>query len=76
MALDKPVSNKMIQTPPAKKEYHFAATAEHCAEVVYADTIQEAEAIYHRVKRLINPVVGGSVEQSTPAADEEKNDIQ
>ena len=60
MSLEAP-NNKMVTTPPAKKEFHFAATAEHFAEVVYADTIQEAEAIYHKVKRLINPAVGATV---------------
>jgi hypothetical protein len=53
MSLDTPPQNKMMTNPPAKKEYHFASTAEHLAEVVYAASIQEAEQTYHRVKRLI-----------------------
>jgi hypothetical protein len=53
--LEKPIQNKMMQAAPVKKEFHFAPTAEHFAEVVLADTIQEAEETYHRVKRLINP---------------------
>ncbi len=71
--LEAPNQNKMMTTPPAKKEYHFAATTEHYAEVVYAQTIQEAEAIYHKVKRLINPIP--PTEQSTvaPAKGEEEN---
>jgi hypothetical protein len=73
MSLDQPQQNKMMTTPPAKKEYHFAATAEHFAEVVYAATIQEAEEMYHRVKRLINPI--SPTEQSTvaPAKGEDEN---
>ena len=62
MSLDQPQQNKMMQGAPAKKEFHFAATAEHLAEIVYADSIQEAEATYSRVRRLINP----PAEQSTP----------
>lgn len=66
MALDNPPKNKMMTTPPAKKEYHFAATAEYYAELVYAETIQEAEAIYHKVKRPF-----AMPEQSTVASDQE-----
>ena len=54
----------MMTAAPAQKEYHFAATAEHYAEVVYAATISEAEAIYHKVKRPI----GQPVAVETPAA--------
>jgi len=73
MSLDAPQANKMMTTPPTKKEYHFAATAEHYAEVVYAATIQEAEELYHRVKRLINPIP--PTEQSTvaPTKGEDEN---
>jgi hypothetical protein len=68
MALEKPASNKMMTAPPVKKEFHFAATAEHYAELVYAETIQEAEAIYHKVKR---PLAAPTPEQSTGAQQEE-----
>ena len=76
MALDKnTIQNKMMTAAPAKKEFHFAATVEHYAEVVYAQTIQEAEAIYHKVKRTIPVVLGGAdltpPEQSTGAVDQE-----
>lgn len=54
MSLDAP-QNKMMTAPPAKKGYHFAATAEYLAEFIEAETIQEAEALYHKVKRLIVP---------------------
>jgi hypothetical protein len=67
--LDKPPQNKMMTTAPAQKEYHFAATAEHFAEVVYAATIAEAEVLYHKVKRPIaQPAVDApAAPLSTPA---------
>lgn len=79
--LEQPPKNTMITTPPAKKEFHFAATAEYFAEVVLASTIQEAEAIYHEVKRLITPTpigataaantdVPAAAPQSTPSIDD------
>jgi hypothetical protein len=74
MSLDQPPQNKMMTAPPAKKEFHFAATAEHYAEVVYADAIQEAEEIYHRVKRLFNQEQPEPL--STPAPEPEKEDVQ
>jgi hypothetical protein len=58
--IEQPPKNTMMQAPPAKKEFHFAATTEHFAEVIYAATIAEAEALYHKIKRPINPI-------STPA---------
>jgi hypothetical protein len=51
--IDEPTQNKMMTGAPAKKEYHFAATTPHYAEVVWAATVQEAEALYHKVKRPI-----------------------
>lgn len=72
MSFDKnDISNKMMTGAPAKKEFHFTATAEHLAEVVYAETTEEAEQIYHKVKRLINthaPIPAPA--QSTPPAEE------
>jgi hypothetical protein len=68
--IDNAPKNKMVTTPTAKKEFHFAATAEHFAEVVQADTIAEAEQIYHSVKRLINPPATATP-TSAPAADPE-----
>lgn len=73
MSLNKPTAHKMMQTPPAQKEYlqefHFAPTAEYYAEVVSAKNVQEAEATYHRVKRLINPIV--STASTAPKGDDE-----
>jgi hypothetical protein len=66
---DQPQKHKMMQAAPAKKEFHFAATTEHFAEVIYAATIEEAEAEYHKVKRPINPI-------STPAPAAAKEDVQ
>lgn len=69
MSLEQPPKNKMMEAPPAKKEFHFAATTEHYAEVLYAATIEEAEAEYHKIKRPISPI-------STPAAAPAKEDVE
>jgi hypothetical protein len=66
--IDEPPKNKMMQSAPTKKEFHFAATSEHFAELIYAATIEEAEALYHKTKRPINPI-------STPAAPDAKEDV-
>lgn len=68
MSLDFPQNNKMIQTPPEKKGFHFAATAEHLAEYIEAETIQEAEAIYQTIKRAVGGTVSepGTAPTSTP----------
>jgi hypothetical protein len=67
--IDQTPQNKMMQSAPTKKEFHFAATTEHFAEVIYAATIAEAEALYHKVKRPLNPI-------STPAPDAAKEDVE
>ena len=69
MSLDKPVSNKMIQTPPAKKGFHFANDGVYLAEFIEADTLEEATAIYQKTKRPLA--------QSTPAPlkEEEENTL-
>lgn len=69
MSIDSPKNNKMMTSAPAKKEYHFAATAEHLAHVVYAATIEEAEKIYHKVKRPIgtSPATSVAVTQEVVA---------
>jgi hypothetical protein len=75
--LEQPPSDKMMRSAPAKKEFHFAATAERLAEVVWAETIEEAEAVYQRVKRRIAPdstpelTEEAPPQQSTPAAEPE-----
>jgi hypothetical protein len=66
--------NKMMTGAPAKKEYHFAATAEHYAQMVYAATIQEAEALYHKVKRPLATIIPAPI--STPAPAPEKEDVE
>jgi hypothetical protein len=68
MSLDQPQKNKMMTAPPAKKEFHFPATPEHLAEVVYADTIEEATETYHKVKRFINP----PAQSTAPGAKEDE----
>jgi hypothetical protein len=54
MSLTAPTSNKMMQAAPAKKGFHFASDGVYLAEYIEAATIREAEAIYHKVKRLIS----------------------
>jgi hypothetical protein len=74
MSLDQPQNNKMIQTAPAKKEFHFSATSEHFAEVVYAASIEEAETIYHRVKRLISAPTTAPA-STVPQNQEDEKDV-
>jgi hypothetical protein len=69
MSLDKPQQNKMMTAAPDKKEYHFAASAEYCAAVVFARTIEEAEALYHKVKRPLRPAPAAPTEQSPTDAE-------
>lgn len=64
MALDTPPQNKMMQAAPAKKQFFFSPTSEHYAELVYADTIEEAERLYHKMKRLIFPLLSTTPETS------------
>jgi hypothetical protein len=72
--LDNPNRDKMIRNPTATKQYHFAATTAHHAEVIYADSIQEAEQLYHRAKRLINPTAPQSTPE--PAKDAGEGEVQ
>ncbi len=72
MSLDAPINNKMVQTPPAKKGYHFAGDGKHFAEFIEAETIEEATAVYHKTKRLLFPsaeAVPAPIEQSTAPAE-------
>jgi hypothetical protein len=50
MNIDDLSQNKMITEPPAKKGFHFAATLEHKAAYIEAETIEEAEKLYHAIK--------------------------
>ncbi len=63
----------MMKGAPVKKEFHFAATSEHYSEVVHAHSLQEAEAIYHRVKRPINQPEAAL---STPATDGDEEEVE
>jgi hypothetical protein len=75
--LDQSPQNKMVTSAPVKKEYHFAATMLHFAEVVYADTIQEAETLYHKVKRPIAaPAPIEPAPLSTPAPAPKVEDVE
>jgi hypothetical protein len=74
MSLDLPKKDKMVKTPPAKKEgFHFSGYGVYFNEYIEADTLQEAMHIYHTTKRLINPP-----EQSTvpPAPVEEEKAVE
>lgn len=73
------IQNKMIQTPPAQKGWHFPSDGAHFAEFIEAETIQEATAIYHTVKRLLPTsskpqVPTGAPAQSTALAEPEEVD--
>lgn len=70
MSMEQPPKNKMIGQAPAMKEFHFAATVEHRAQVVLAATIQEAEEIYHRTKQLINQPEAASSAPTTVVEDD------
>jgi hypothetical protein len=82
MSLDETtIKNTMIQTPPAKKGFHFASDGIHFAEFIEAATIEEATAIYQKVKRVMSPaaapaeapaVSAPTQEQSTPSPEEQE----
>jgi len=60
--------NTMMTDAPDKKEFHFARTATHYALVVYAETIEKAEKLYHQFKKpLSQTVVSEGMETSRPA---------
>jgi hypothetical protein len=62
MSLDNAPKDKMLRTPPAKKGWHFPSDGIYFAEFIEAETIEEAEALYHKIKRVI-----GSAAQDLPA---------
>jgi hypothetical protein len=72
MAFDIPPKNKMMTAPPIKKGFHFASDGLHLAEYIEAATIEEATAIYHKIKRLIAPAAGGTVSTAAPVEPDEK----
>ncbi len=58
----------MMTGAPAKKEFHFAATTVHFAEVIWAATIEEAEALYQKIRRPITvPVIPADSTAEAPA---------
>jgi hypothetical protein len=61
----------MISSPPIKKGFHFASDGIHFAEFIEAESVQEAEALYHQVKRVMSPAATPAVapapQQSTAA---------
>jgi hypothetical protein len=64
MSLDQPQKNKMMQTPPVKKGFHFASDDFYYAEFIEAEAIEEATAMYHKIKRLIS--AASTTASSTP----------
>jgi len=63
----------MTGAPREKSGWHFASDGIHKAMYVWAPTIEEAEQIYHKTKKLIQSS-GSTIaptEQSTGAVDEE-----
>jgi hypothetical protein len=70
MSLYHPPHDPMMNTAPAKKEFHFAGGNIWRNATILADTIEEAEKLWHATKQLINPsipVLEAPVEQSTAA---------
>lgn len=61
----------MIESAPAKKEFHFPRTMLHYAVSILAETIEEATRIYHEVKIPISPSAEAVPEASSPAPAEE-----
>ncbi|HEX3861299.1 MAG TPA: hypothetical protein VHY35_06355 [Stellaceae bacterium] len=64
--------DKMMKAPPSQKGFHFASDGLHEAMFIEAASIEEAETLYHKTKKLLG--VGGTdetvPEQSTaPAAE-------
>jgi hypothetical protein len=73
MSLENPPANKMMTSPPAKKGFHFASDGLHAAVFVEAETIYEAEMLYHRVKKLLRNALLS--EQSTTVVKDEHEAI-
>ena len=72
MSLDNPPRNKMMESAPAKKDFHFPRTALHYAVNILAETIEEATKIYHEIKIPISSESAAEVSQaSSPAPAEE-----
>jgi hypothetical protein len=70
MSLDENIiQNKAIQAPPAKKEFHFSGGGTWHNFTVLAETIEEAEKLWHNMKQLINPEQS-TVDENDPLKDE------
>ena len=54
---------------------HFASDGVHEAIYIEAETIEEAEKIYHKTKKPISSVVGGTVSTAAPAAEPEEKEL-
>jgi hypothetical protein len=53
MSLEQPPKNKMIITPPAKKEFHFAGSGIFHPMTIIAETIEEATKLWEETRRFV-----------------------
>lgn len=73
MSLDEPQKNKMMQTPPAKKEFHFSGEGIWHNLTILAEHIEDATEQWLAKRQLINPPPE-PVEQSTPPPVQEQQE--
>ena len=65
--LDNPAQNKMMESAPNKKEFFFSGSGVHFAKTIFAETIEEAEKIWHQTKQLIYPAPMSTPSTTTTA---------
>ena len=78
MSLDEPQRNKMMQAAPAKKEFHFAGGGVWRNATIVAETIEEAQKLWHATKQLIS-APSNDVKpdpQSTPAPEPQSGESE
>lgn len=63
-------ASKQTAEATQKHGFHFASDGLHMAEYIQAATIEDATAIYHKTKRLID--AGGIVSTPAPAGPNEQ----
>ena len=80
--INEPTQNKMMEAAPDKKGWHFPSDGIHFAEHIYAETLAEATAIYHKIKRPMSetpPAVNASHDAlpatSPPSGEDINQDI-
>ena len=70
MSFNTAPQNKMMTSPPDKKEYHFSGDGIWHNKAILAETREEAERIWHATKQLVNSAIP-PVEVDTTAAIEQ-----